>query len=145
MFLVILFVSFPLIGRAASDRADAYTKRLENDREREKFDLKPRKPRNEWTKSEEARIDEETPKIQAKYDRLVEEAKLDAERTRIANVRDLWLESYGIMFGFMFVAFGCIGYLRTEQHLVLKIVAGTVLTLMLLILFLKFSGCQGPR
>lgn len=145
VFFVIVFISFPLIGQAGTERANAYKDRLRNDMMREKFELKPKKPVGDWTSEEKEKIDKETPKIESKYDRLIEQAALDAESTRIANSRDHWMESYGIMFGFLLVAFGCIGYLRTEQHLVLKIVAGVVLTLMLFILFLKFSGCQGPR
>jgi hypothetical protein len=145
VFLVIVFLSFPIIGRAAGDRADAYTKRLENDREREKFDIKPRKPRAEWTEAEKGRVDEETPRIETRYERLIEEAKLDASRTRLANTRDAWYESYGVMFGFLFMSFGCIAFLRTEQPLVLKIVAGVILTLTVLVLLGKFSGCAVPR
>jgi hypothetical protein len=49
------------------------------------------------------------------------------------------------MFGFFFVAFGCIGYLRTEQHIVVKIVAGAILTLMMLFVFGSISGGCGGR
>jgi hypothetical protein len=149
VFLVIVFTALPIIGRAASERATAYKDRLKNDLEREKFELKPRKPRSEWTKAEEAKVDEETPKLQAKYDRLIEQAGIDAESTRVGNIRDVWMEQYGLMLGFVFVSFGCIGYLRMEQRteygLVLKIVAGAILTLMMLAMFARFTGCTGLR
>jgi hypothetical protein len=145
VFFVIVFISFPIIGRAASDRAAAYKERLENDREQEKLDLRPRKPRNEWTEAERVRVDEETPKVEAKYARLIERAELDAKGTKLANVRDTWFEAYGLMFGFLLLSFGCVGYLRTEQPLVLKIVAGTILTLIVLVLLAKFAGCGAPR
>ena len=146
VFMVIVFIAFPLIGNAGTERANAYTQKLQNDRKRELFDLKPAKKKEaDWSDAEKKKIEEETPKIEAKYARLIEEAALDAESTRIANIRDKWFESYGLMFGFILVSFGCIGYLRTEQSLVLKIVAGTILTLMMLVMFLKFSGgCSSP-
>jgi hypothetical protein len=145
VFLVIVFVSFPIIGRAASERAAAYKERLENDREQEKLDVRPRKPRTEWSEAERARVDEETPKIEAKYSRLIERAELDAKGTKIANVRDAWFEAYGLMFGFLLLSFGCIGYLRTEQPLVLRIVAATILTLVVLVFLAKFTGCGAAR
>jgi hypothetical protein len=43
------------------------------------------------------------------------------------------------MIGFFFLSFGCIGYLRTEQHMVVKIVAGAILTLMMLVVFAGVS------
>lgn len=145
VFLVIVFISFPIIGRAAAERAAAYKERLENDREQEKLDLRPRKPRNEWTEAERQKVDEETPKVEARYAQKIERAELDAKSTRIANVRDGWLEAYGLMFGFLLLSFGCLAYLRTEQPLVLKIVAGTILTLVVLVLLAKFTGCAAPR
>jgi hypothetical protein len=145
VFFVIVFISFPIIGRAASDRAAAYKERLENDRDQEKLDLRPRKPRNEWTEAERLRVDEETPKIEAKYAPRIERAELDARSTKLANVRDTWFEAYGLMFGFLLLSFGCVAYLRTEQPLVLKIVAGTILTFLMLVLLAKFTGCGAAR
>ncbi len=145
IFLVVVSISFPIIGRAAGERATAYKNRLENDREQEKFDLRPRKPRNEWSDAERQRVEEETPKIEAKYARLIERAELDAQSTKIANIRDAWFEAYGLMFGFLLLCFGCIGYLRTEPTLVLKIVAATILTFIVLAFLAKFTGCGSPR
>lgn len=146
VFLVIVFTAFPIIGRAGTDRAAAYTERLKNDKEYEILALKPKgKKTSEFTDADKKNIEESTPKIEAKYERLIEEAQLDAKRTELANRRDVWMERWGLMFGFLFVAFGCIGYLRTEQALILKIVAGTVLTFMLMILFMLFGGCSAPR
>ncbi len=146
VFFVIVFTAFPIIGRAGSDRAAAYTERLKNDKDFELLDLKPKnKKASEYSDAEKKAIEEGTPKIEARYERLIEQAQLDAKRTELANRRDVWMERWGLMFGFLFVAFGCIGYLRTEQALILKIVAGTVLTFMLMILFMLFGGCSAPR
>ena len=146
VFLVIVFTSFPIIGRAGTDRAAAYTERLKNDKELEVFELKPKgKKVSEFTDTEKKKIEDETPKIEAKYERLIERAGLEAKGTEVSNRRDVWMEQWGLMFGFLFVSFGCIGYLRTEQPLVMRIVAGTVLTFLLMIMLMKFSGCAAPR
>lgn len=142
VFLVILFIALPLIGAQGTERAKAYKDKLVNEQAREKFELKPKKKQSDWTDAEKKKIEEDSAKIDEKYARLIEEAGLDAESTRVSNVRSVWMEQYGLMFGFMFVAFGCIGYLRTEQPLVVKIVAGTILTFMMMILFMKFGGCN---
>jgi predicted Zn finger-like uncharacterized protein len=149
VFLVVVCTAFPLIGQAATQRASANKDRLKNEMAREKFALQPKKPKSEWLESEKKKIEDETPKIEARYERLIEEATLDAEGTRISNARDVWFEQYGLMFGFILVAFGCIGYLRMNQQsdysLVVKVVAGAILTLMMVAIFTKFAGCAGPR
>src|SRR5262245_30597762 len=145
MFLVVVFTAFPIIGKAATDRAAANKDYLRNERDRELFDLKPKKPKSEWSKVEEAKVEEGTPKISASYEQKIERATLDAESTRISNIRDVWLEQYGLMFGFILVAFGCIGLLRMDSSLVVKIVAGAILALLMLVLLMKFAGCSGPR
>jgi predicted Zn finger-like uncharacterized protein len=63
-------------------------------------------------------------------------AKINAKRSE-------WLEQYGLMFGFAFLALGCIGYVRSDAHLVVRIVGGTILVLVMMAIFNKFSGCQG--
>ena len=145
VFMVIVFISLPIIGQAGSERDKAYRDRLVNEQKYEIFNLKPKKKESEWSESEKKKIEEETPKIEAKYARLIEEAELDAERTRISNIRQVWFEQYGLMFGFILVSFGCIAFLRTEQVLVVKIVAAVILCFMMMIMFMKFGGCQGPR
>ena len=146
VFFVIVFTAFPIIGRAGTDRAAAYTERLKTDKELELLDLKPKnKKASDYSDAEKTKLSEETPKIEAKYERLIEQAQLDAKRTELANRRDVWMEQWGLMFGFILLAFGCICYLRTEQALILRIVAATVLTFMLMILFMLFGGCRLPR
>lgn len=146
VFFVIVFTAFPIIGRAGTDRAAAYAERLQNDQEQEILALVPKdKKPADFSDAEKKNMEEKRPKIEAKYERQIAEAKLDAKRTELANRRDVWMEKWGLMFGFILLAFGCIGYLRTEQALILRIVAATVLTFMLMILFMLFGGCSFPR
>jgi predicted Zn finger-like uncharacterized protein len=144
VFFVIVFTSLPVIGDAGSERAALYYRKLELERDAKIKDKEPKKKQSEWTADDTKAFNEAADKIREDYRKQIDEAKVDAARTVIANRRDLWMERYGLMFGFLFLSFGCIGYLRTEQPLVLKIVAAVVLALMLLMMFDLFAGgCRG--
>jgi hypothetical protein len=148
VFLVIVFTSFPIIGNAGSKRAGAYVDKLKMEQAQKIKNLIPKgKKPGDLTSDDLKKIEEDSKKINEDYEKRISEAAQDAENTKISNIRDEWLEMYGLMFGFLFVAFGCIGYLRTEQPLTLKIVAAVVLAIMMLIMFMKFGfgGCSMPR
>jgi hypothetical protein len=146
VFLVIVFTSFPLIGAAATQRTAVAVDRLKLEQAAETRALLPRgKKVSELSPDEQKTYDEKRKKVEDEYERKIADAGIDAERTKIGNIRDVWYEQYGLMFGFLFTAFGCIGYLRTEQPLVLKIVAAVVLGVMLIVMFGKFGGCTGLR
>jgi predicted Zn finger-like uncharacterized protein len=146
VFLVIVFTSFPVIGSAGTRRANAYVDKLKLEQATEVKNLFPKgKKISDLTSEELKRIEDDTKKINEKYEKQLTDATLDAERTKIGNIRDEWMEMYGLMFGFILVAFGCIGYLRTEQPLTLRIVAAVVLGALLLLMFMKFSGCAVPK
>jgi predicted Zn finger-like uncharacterized protein len=146
VFLVIVFTSFPIIGASGSKRATAYVDKLKLEQASKIKNLIPKnKKPGDLTSDDMKKIEDESKKINDDYEKQIIEAQLDAERTKISNIRDEWMEMYGLMFGFLFVAFGCIGYLRTEQPLTLRIVAAVVLGAMMLIMFSKFGGgCASP-
>ncbi len=79
--------------------------------------------------------------IDKKYKKPLNEANDDYTLTQISNARGLLWDQYGLMFGFLFLSFGCIAFIRGDGNLVLRIVAGTILTLLFLVVFAKFSGC----
>lgn len=81
--------------------------------------------------------------IEKSYRPKLNDANDDYARTQISSAKGQWWDQYGLMFGFLFLSFGCIAYLRTDGNLVLRIVAGTILTLLFLVIFGKFSGCRG--
>ena len=146
VFLVIVFTSLPIIGMAGTDRATAYVDKLNNELKVKKDALAPKgKKPNDWTDAERTKMREDGEKIEEEYSKKIKDAALDAESTKISNRRDVWLETYGLMFGFLFVAFGCIGYLRSDQPLTLRIVAAVILGAMMLIMFGKFGGGCGGR
>lgn len=147
VFLVIVFTSLPIIGAAGSDRAAAYVDKLKLEANQKKEALLKGKKMADLTDSDRNKLKEDRDKIDEDYAKKMSDAAADAEGTRIGNRRDVWMERYGLMFGFIFVAFGCIGYLRTEQPLILKIVMGFILAFMLMVMFGTFGvqGCVGGR
>jgi len=136
VFLVICFAFMPKIGEAAILRADGYKQKLETEKLNKITAL---------TKGKNAPKEEDMKKINEDYESKIQEASEDAVATRLSNARSVWFDRYGTMFGFFFVAFGCIGYLRTEQHIVVRIVAGAILTLMMLVVFVSVGGCGGDH
>ena len=148
VFLVIVFTSLPVIGLAGTDRAQAYVDKLKLEQKMKIDALLPKgKTLGELNDGERTKYAEDSRKIVEDYSKRVSDATQDAEGTRISNRRDVWMERYGLMFGFLFVAFGCIGYLRTDQPLVLRIVAAVVLTFMMMVMFSTFGsgGCGSNR
>jgi predicted Zn finger-like uncharacterized protein len=79
--------------------------------------------------------------IDKTFKKPLNEANDRYTQSQISNARGQWWDQYGLMFGFMFLSFGCLAFVRSEGNLVLRIVAGTILTLLLLVVFAKFSGC----
>lgn len=146
VFLVVVFTAMPVIGLAGTDRANAYVDKLKLEQATKEKALLPKgKKLTDLSPDELKKYDDDTKKVREDYEKQISEAGMDAERTKIGNRRDVWMEMYGLMFGFIFLSFGCIGYLRTEQPLVLKILAAVVLAVMLIIMFGKFGGCTGLR
>jgi hypothetical protein len=145
LFFVIFFTFMDEIGRAAIARAQAGVEKVnvERDSELRKLLPKGKGDRSELGEDEKKKYDEEGEKVRKKYAQQLSEAAEDSRATAISNVRSVWLERYGLMFGFMFVAFGCLGYLRTEQPLVLRIVAAVILAFMMMVVFSSFGGGCG--
>jgi hypothetical protein len=135
-FLVIFTGFMPRIAEAKIDRRQgailqeqselAAAERAYNERkERKSEDDKRMNDRREESRKRVAELQEEV---------------TDA---RVAALRSKYWDRYFLMFGFLLVAFGSLGYLRTEQPLTLRIVAAIVLTAVLLIIFLSVGGCEG--
>ncbi|HVL15558.1 MAG TPA: MJ0042-type zinc finger domain-containing protein [Gemmata sp.] len=148
VFLIIWFTFMPVIGEAATLRATEYPKLLKHEMDLKIKALVPRDKQNKegianLTAEEQKQITDKSKPIVEDYSRRIAEAEEDAEETRITNKRDVWFEQNGTMFGFLFLAFGCIGYLRGEQGLILRIVAAVILTFMMLVVFARFGGCGG--
>jgi hypothetical protein len=144
-FLVIFFAFMPLIGSAAIDRAKVSLEKLTTERDQKIKNLVPKGKRlPDLTSDEQKKVADDTTKIMDDYAKRLTEAAEDANAVRISNVRAVWLERYGLMFGFLFLSFGCIGYLRSQQPLTLRILAAVVLGAALLLIFASaLGGCGG--
>lgn len=147
VFLVLWFTFMDPISQAAIERAEvAEAKvRLEQQAELKKLLPKGKTSPAELEGDERKNFEDKAKKINEDYNKRAEEAKEDAAMSSVDVIRGKRFDKYGQMFGFIFLAFGCIGYLRTEQPLVLKIVAAVVLGVMLIVMFGKFGGCTGLR
>lgn len=148
LFLVIVFYFMPQISNASVSRAEGRKERI--DLEREQKLRKERKDQEE--------IEQLTPQAQEEYFKALakrekeiarefkpktDEASDDIRYAKIDQKRSIWWDRYGLMFGFVFLAFGCVGYIRGDQHLVVKIVGASILVAMMLFVFGSMGGC--PR
>jgi hypothetical protein len=92
-------------------------------------------------KEYEKNLAKERKKIEKKFRKPMADANDKYTETQISSARGQVFDQNGLMFGFLFLSFGCIAFVRSDANLVLRIVAGTILTLLFLVIFAKFSGC----
>jgi predicted Zn finger-like uncharacterized protein len=148
VFLVIWFSFMEPIGNAAIDRASMSVQKIDNEKATKLKKVLPKgKKMSDLTADELKKFEEDSKKINEDYEKQAEAAREEAQDARIDNVRSKKFDKYGQMFGFMFLAFGCIGYLRSDQPLVLRIVAGVILAFMMMIVFATVGsgGCGSTR
>ncbi|HEY1190728.1 MAG TPA: hypothetical protein VGE74_24065 [Gemmata sp.] len=135
--LVLFFTFLQVLSAASNLRAAEYSKKVALAEEIEIRELLPpdKKDSADLEPDKRKDYDEKKKKIEDRYFLKKKIADEEKRATEIGNRRTLVLEGYGTMFGFMFVAFGCLGFLRTQQPMILRIVAGIILTGMILGLF----------
>ncbi len=137
-FLVIVFLFQPIIGVAAVGRAEGT---------RERMDL-------EWgAQMRKLQKDKKTPEdIEAAREKFFKDNDRDRADDnvgyeRVSSKRSRWFEMYGMMFGFLFLMAGCLGYMTPDQITVRRILGSVVLGAQMLIIFLVFGvgggGCGG--
>ena len=136
-FLVIVFLFMPIIGTAAVDRAQGASERV---------DLQWKTKEREMTR--EKKSSEEIGKAREEFYKKKDKESLeeDVGYERISHKRSRWMEMYGMMFGFLFLMAGSIGYMGPEQSLMRRILGTVVLGAQVIIIFIIFSamgGCGG--
>jgi predicted Zn finger-like uncharacterized protein len=144
VFLVILFTFQSKIGEAAILRAAAGPDQVKMEEESRLQSILPKgkNSREEITNDDERKkYEDDAKKVHDEFKPKYREADEEKLASRISNIRSIRNDRYGVMFGFLFVAFGCIGYLRTEQPLVMRIVAAVILSYMMIVVFSSFGGC----
>ena len=134
VFLVIFTGFQDAIGRANLERRDAQYNVGKIDHEKEIEAINTRKDLKESDKSD---------LVKKENDRWTTEEKdlrTRKDTSRYANQQSGYWDKYFLMFGFLFVAFGCVGYLRADSALLLRVVAGVILTAMVLGLLKQATG-----
>ncbi len=136
-FLVIVFLFMPIIGVAAVDRVQGASERV---------DLQWKTKEREMVR--EKKSSEEIGKAREEFYKKKDKDALDEDvgYERIGNKRSRWMELYGMMFGFLFLMIGSIGYMNPEQSLMRRILGTVVLGVQVIIIFIIFSamgGCGG--
>ncbi|VTR95573.1 unnamed protein product [Gemmata massiliana] len=137
VFFVLFFTFMQVLASASNLRAVEYEKKLALEEEVRIRELLPKgkKDRSELGAEEQKTYDEKKKKIEDDYFVSKRSADESKRSTEIGNKRSRLFEGYGTMFGFMLLSFGCLGFLRTQEALLLRIVAGIILTGMVLGLF----------
>lgn len=137
ILFVLFFTFLQALSAASNQRAAEYEKKLALEEEVRIRKLLPKgkKDRAELDADQQKRYDEDKKKIEDEYAGPKKEAEEDKRATEIGNRRSKLYEGYGTMLGFVLVSFGCLGFLRTREALLLRIVAGVILTGMVLGLF----------
>ncbi|HYH64572.1 MAG TPA: MJ0042-type zinc finger domain-containing protein [Urbifossiella sp.] len=137
-FLVIVFLFQPIIGVAAVSRAEGT---------RERLDLEWAGILRKMNKDKKANPDD----VEAAREKFFKENDRDKAEDnigyeRVSAKRSRWFEMYGMMFGFLFLMAGSLGYMMPEQTTVRRILGTVVLGAQMLIIFLVFGaggGCAG--
>ena len=146
-FLVIVFLFMPIIGNAAVERVSAAKEKLEQERDGKIKKLIPKGKRlEELTSDEQKKYAEDAEKIRKEYEKPLSDAEDDARYERISNKRSRWMEMYGMMFGFLFLMVGSLGYMKPEHTLMRRLLGTIVLGVQVIIIFIIFSamgGCGG--
>jgi hypothetical protein len=137
-FLVIVFLFQPIIGGAAVSRAEGASERIDLE-----WKVQERKLRKDKKTDEE--VSKEREKFYKDNDKDRAEENVGFERVGVKRSR--WFEMYGMMFGFLFLMAGSLGYMTPGQTTVRRILGTVVLGAQVLIIFLIFAagggGCGG--
>ncbi len=142
IFLVVVFYFMPRISDAAINRATGSLERIKLEEQQKIRKLQETKDPEELTPEAQAEQAKEIRKIRKEYRKPQSEATDEVALATISKQRSEWLDRYGLMFGFLFLSFGCIGFVRSEQNLVVKIVGAAILVLMMILVFGTMSGCR---
>lgn len=131
---VILFTGFQeAIGKAKVDKRQAAI-------EEGQAKVNGAQRRYDENKNKTAADDENIKQLKENWEKekkALEEEKLISE---LANKRSGYVDNYVLMFGFLLIAFGCMGYLIADYGMVLRIVAAVILLFMVMAMFKSVVG-----
>jgi len=133
VFLIIFTGFQQSIGKAKIDKRQAAVEEGQadmNGRQR-LYDEKKDKSSKDEDDLKRAKEDWEKKK------KVLEEEKVISE---LANKRSGYVDAYVLMFGFLLIAFGCLGYMIGDYGTVLRVVAAIIVAAMVLALFKASAG-----
>lgn len=125
VFLVIVALFMPLIGKAKVDRRQAYITE-----ERLYTDDLIKQLRASKTPNED-RIK----KIEEDWQKRRETLDLDVKYAEVGNQMSVYWDRYWLLGGFLLLGFGAIGFMRDNQPLIRRIVGAVVITAEMLMVF----------
>jgi hypothetical protein len=129
IFLVVFTGFQEAIGRAKIERRVAQYSEAKVDHDKEIDTINGNKDLRESDRAERTKKETE------RWEKEEKSLKADQAASASANQRSGYVDKYVLMFGFLLIAFGCLGYLRAEFPVLLRVVAGVILTAMVLGLF----------
>ncbi len=133
-FLVIVFLFMPIIGGAAVNRAEGASERI---------DMEWKSQERKLRKDKKTEEDIGTAREKFYKDNDKDRAEENVGYERVSNKRSRWFEMYGMMFGFLFLMAGSLGYMMPDQTTVRRILGTVVLGAQVLIIFLIFAAAGG--
>ena len=133
-FLVIVFLFMPMIGSASVQRAQGAVERMELE-----WKTKERKMRKE------NKSPDEISKAREEFFKGKDDLEDDVQETSISNKRSHRFDLYGMLFGFLFLMAGSLGFLMPGHTIYRRILGTVVLGAQILIIFMVFAGegCRG--
>jgi hypothetical protein len=126
VFMVVFTGFQDAIGRAKLERRDAQYAEAKADHDKEIEAINNNKDIKESDKSDRVKKENE------RWEKEEKTLRADQQASKFANQKSGYVDKYFLMFGFLLIAFGCMGYLRADSALLLRVVAGIILTAMVL-------------
>lgn len=134
VFLVVFTGFQEAIGRAKIERRVAQYNEGKMEHDKEVEAINNNKDLKEADKADKIKKENE------RWEKEEKTLKADQAASTYANQKSGYVDKYVLMFGFLLIAFGCLGYLRADTALLLRVVAGIILVAMVLGLFKTAVG-----
>jgi len=132
VFLVLVALFMPLIGKAKVERRQAAIteERLYTDDQIKQL------------RSAKSPSEERVKKVEDDWQKRREVLELEVKYAEVGNQMSTYWDRYWLMFGFLLLGFGAIGFMRDSQPLIRRIVGAVVVTAQMLLVFASaLLGC----
>jgi hypothetical protein len=134
--LAVIFLFFPIIDttkvgsyQALVTAGDQRQSRLD----RELLQKKQKEPAKNYDAEDKTRKE-----AKEKWDEQKKELEEDVEDARTSSRRNIYWYTWGMLWGFMFLAVGALGFLKTQQTTIRRVVGAIILCAMVVLIFMVF-------